>query len=162
MGYKLALAAVTGLILWCGTAEAAPLPKVPTGYAAPVNLAIRPSRILITGDGSGLVGGFTGHPTATKRNQRWGRLHWTKRLPARAYATGAEWIDNGIPDVASGTFHPYPATVLAFRPRADVFTRLRVAYVVPGHGPGTGAQTETFKAEHVPASQYGPAYWDWL
>ena len=71
-------------------------------------------------------------------------------------------IDNGIPDVASGTFHPYPATVLAFRPRAGVFTRLRVAYVVPGHGPGTGAQTETFKAEHVPASQYGPAYWDWL
>ena len=34
MGYKLALAAVTGLMLWRGTAKAAPLPKVPTGYAA--------------------------------------------------------------------------------------------------------------------------------
>jgi hypothetical protein len=116
MGHKLVLAAVPVLMLWGGTAEAALLPKLPTGYAAPVNLANRPSRILITGDGSGLLGGFTGHQTANKRNARWGRLHWTKWRPGRGYATGAEWIDNGIPDVATGIFHPYTAAVLAFRP----------------------------------------------
>lgn len=158
MGRSVFVVAGVVLLLAAGTAGAAVPPKLPTGFGG---LAIRPPRILISGDGSALLGGFTGHKTASRSNTRWGRLHWTKWLPGRAAATGAAWIDNGVPDEAHGTYHAYTAAVLAFRPRNGVFTRIRIAYIRPCVC-GNGAVVETLKAAHHPAWAYGPAYWDWL
>jgi hypothetical protein len=158
MGCRALLGAIVAFVLAVRTATSAGLPKLPTGFGG---LAIRPTRILISGDGSALLGGFTGRNTASRSNAHGGRLHWTKWLPGCAYATGAAWIDNGIPDEAHGTYHAYTAGVLAFRPRNGVFTRIRVVYIRPCTC-GDGAFVEMLKATHHPAWAYGPAYWDWL
>lgn len=98
------------------------LPRLPTENWG---LQVRPHVVDFTGDGSGCLGGFTGH-TTNKSQHSFGRLHWTKWIATEGLATGAMWVDDCIPNRARGTFHASTATVHVYRPRAGVFTRMTV------------------------------------
>jgi hypothetical protein len=117
-------------------AASASLPKTPTEMGRP---QVRPYRIDYTGDGSAILGGFTNHTGLHKSSPLadFGRLHWTSYTASDGRATGADWIDNFIPDGAAGTFHPFRATIHVFRPRHGIFTRMTLTE--QGH-------TTTFRA----------------
>jgi hypothetical protein len=147
--------------LHCPGPTPGPLPQLPTESTGADALQVRPREVDFTGDGTGFLGGYTSQRSVNKRNVRnhlpFGSLVWTKWTKTVAIGTGAMWLDNGIPDEASGTFFPYQASVTAFRPQAGVLTRMRVSYFSR-----TGTQkTETFSAHYYPATSYGPAYWAW-
>jgi hypothetical protein len=80
---------------------------------------VRPGHIVYTGDGSGVLGGLDGSGSAHP-----GRLVWSRWTATVARGSGAVWIDNCIPDCASGKFTPYAVNVVAFRPINGRFTRL--------------------------------------
>lgn len=90
-----------------------------------------------------------------------GHLHWISWTATGSRATGAVWLNNGIPDDAEGTFHPYATTVQASRARDGIFTRLSFSYRYNGK-----LQRIRLKADHVPAQDSGngftaPGYWQW-
>ena len=98
--------------------QAAKLPhllKMEYSYA----FAVRPGRIDPTVDGGMFIGGRTGMSS---------HIHWQTWNKTKAYAVATLWINDGIPSMAEGTFHPYRATVRAFRVRNMRFTRLTVRY----------------------------------
>ena len=104
-----------------GTALAA-LPKTPTEGS----YKVRPHIIGWTGDGTGYLGGFSGHSSLRRPFplSDFGRLRWTTYSATQGYAWGADWLNNGIPDDASGTFTPTKVNVHVYRPRNGIFTRL--------------------------------------
>jgi hypothetical protein len=134
---------------------------LPTELVGKQALQVRPSVVDFTGDGSGYLGGFTGHRSfrrGPRATLKWvGRLRWSKWTPADGIGSGAIWLDDGIPDEARGTFHPYAVTVHVFRPRNGVFTRLAFSYWV-GDWPSATVRS----AHYYPATQYGPGYWQWF
>ena len=84
------------------------------------NFRVRPRRIVPTGDGSDVIGRLnTGKGHA---------IQWSVWSALRARGSGTFWIDDGIPNVALGTFHAHPATILAFRVRHGRFTRMTVRF----------------------------------
>ncbi len=114
-------------------ASASAAPRVPTELSLrDGSLQIRPYVIDWTGDGSGFLGGFTRRHSFHKYTRggiaKFGRLHWTTYNAQEGRAWGAVWIDNFIPDGASGTFYPAKVTVHVYRPRGGVFTRLEFRY----------------------------------
>jgi hypothetical protein len=92
------------------------------------NPQVKPHTIIYTGDGSGLLAG-TGKAS---RRPNFGRLDWTSWSATGAHATGANWIDNCLPNCASGRFTAFPVEIQAFRPRVvagyKIFTRMKVSY----------------------------------
>ena len=139
-----------------GTAAAANLPKTPTELSATAGTQIRPQIIGFTGDGTGYLGGFTGRsavPAPSRVSLRWaGRLHWTEYNSHLGRATGAEWLNNGRPDDARGTFHPYKASVRVFDPRGGVFRKMTVTS--QGH-------SYTLTAMYFRGLDGAPGYWQW-
>jgi hypothetical protein len=134
------------------------LPTELTGRQA---LAVRPSIIDFTGDGTGILGGFTRRRSIPKPGLRsmreFGYLKWSSWNAVDARGTGAVWLDNGVPDEARGTFYPYQVEVRAFRPRTGVFTRLAFVYW-SGDVPHAAVRSAHF----YPATKYGPGYWQWF
>lgn len=134
------LPAIIGMstcVLLVGQSRAATsLPTVATysGEWSPGStlLQVRPRSILYTADSSGFIAG---------RRRKSGPLHWTVWNRSGGKATGADWINDCVPDCAGGTYHGYAANAAVFRPRVlggrDVFTRLRVRH--PGKVPARGA-----------------------
>lgn len=104
-----------------GVASAARV-KVPTEGG----FQVRPDLIGWTGDGTGYLGGFTSQRSLRRpiALTAFGRLHWTTYNAREGRAYGADWIDNGKPDNAVGTFYPHRVNVRVSRPRHGVFTRL--------------------------------------
>jgi hypothetical protein len=105
------------------------LPAAASATVVPTGLGpaqVRPYRIAYTGDGSAIIGGFTRYKGLHKSSPlaHFGRLRWTSYTTRDGRAVGADWIDNFIPDGASGTFHPVRCTVHVYRPRHGVFTRM--------------------------------------
>ena len=96
------------------------------------SFAVRPAIIVPTGDGSAFISG---------RNGKQSHIRWQRWNMREAYAVATIWIDNGIPNIAEGTFHGQRATVQAFRVLKGRFTRLTVRYRENGkprdvgHGP---------------------------
>jgi hypothetical protein len=134
---------------------------MPTELAGRQALAVRPMGVEFTGDGSGFLGGFTGRRSIPKPGLRsvrqFGRLRWSTWNATDARATGAAWLDNGIPDEATGTFYPYPVEVRVWRPQNGTLTRLSFVYW-DGDVPHA-----TVRAAHFyPATQYGAGYWQWF
>jgi hypothetical protein len=133
---------------------AASLPKTPTELAGDAGLQVRPWNIGWTGDGTAFLGGFTG-ANAVKRPSRadlaWaGRLRWTSYSASGGHATGADWLNNGIPNDGRGTFRPVRVSVRVYRPRSGVFTRLSL--------------TEQGKTLTLDATRYreeGITHWEW-
>jgi hypothetical protein len=120
----LALLAVT----FCGSADAASLPGLLTQIGRGQAFAVRPAQIIYTGDGSGVLGGFSGRgPLA-----HFGRLSWTLWNRHQAIGHGAVWLDDCAPNCAEGTFHPYSVRVHAFGVQGRHFTHLTLRYVFEG------------------------------
>jgi hypothetical protein len=130
----IAAAAILALALG-GVAAGAPqahaqrLPVLATGYG---HSAIRPSGILYTGDGSGIIGRLqpgdarraVGHPP--------GFLHWTTWTNTQAAANGTVWLLSCRPSCAASSYHSYPLTLTAGRVRHGHFTRMTLHYRYQG------------------------------
>jgi hypothetical protein len=123
-----ALACALLLLVACATAGAAGLPGLLTGTGRGSQFAVRPAQIVYTGDGSGVLGGFSGHGPLP----RFGRMTWSSWTSIQAMGSGAVWLDDCVPNCAQGKFHPYPVTVHAFDPSAGHFTRLTLRYSLAG------------------------------
>lgn len=155
-----ALIALCALSPSASVSLAAALPVLPTELVGRQALEVRPAVVDFTGDGSGALGGFTRRHSIPKPRLRslrqFGRLRWSTWNGNDARATGAVWIDNGIPDDAHGTFYPYQAEVRASRPRNGIFTRLAFVYWT-----GDVPHAIVRSADFYPATKYGPGYWEW-
>lgn len=110
------------------SASAAALPGVLTQIGHGPPFAVRPAQIIYTGDGSGILGGFSGKGPLP----HFGRLSWTLWNQHEALGHGAVWLDDCEPNCAQGTFHPYAAKVHAFGPQQGHFTRLTLRYTFEG------------------------------
>lgn len=119
------LVAIAALALGLALPAMASATTVPTELGRP---QVRPYLIDYTGDGSAFLGGFTRHHGLHKSSPLayFGRLHWTTYTARTGRAWGADWLDNFIPDGATGTFHAFKANVHVYRPRAGVFTRMTI------------------------------------
>ena len=121
------------------------VPTIASATTVPTELGrpqARPFRIDYTGDGSALLGGFTGHKGLHKSSPLadFGRLHWTSYNAREGRAVGADWIDNFVPDGAEGTFHAFRVMVHVYRPRRGIFTRMTITeqghtYTLDARGP---------------------------
>jgi hypothetical protein len=120
-------------------AAASALPRTPTEFLG--GPRVRPARIDYTGDGSAILGGFTKYKRLHKSSPltHFGRLHWTVYNQHQGRAVGADWVDNFIPDGATGTFYPIRVSVHVYRPRHGMFTRMTIteqgrSYTFSAHG----------------------------
>ena len=129
MASRTALLILALLVCSASSAEALPGALTQTGHGPP--FAVRPAQIIYTGDGSGVLGGFTGNGPLP----RFGRLHWSSWTNIQAHGSGAVWLDDCTPNCAEGTFHPYAVSIRAFAPHGGHFTRLTLRY--------------TYEAKHV-------------
>jgi hypothetical protein len=87
-------------------------------------VAVRPGTVAsISGDGTEVLGGLDG-----KAPGDWGRLTWSAWTNIEAKGSGAIWLNDCLPDCASGAFTAYPVTVHASEPEHGYFTRLALAY----------------------------------
>lgn len=120
------IAAILGLA--APAALASGLPKLPdaSGHLSSRQFKVRPSTILISGDGSFFFAGRKkpGHKAAP--------LNWTSWTASGGHGKGLAWLDNCKPSCAAGTFHRYPVRLHAWRPRHlgghFIFTRLTYTY----------------------------------
>ena len=87
------------------------------------SFTVRPAKIFLTMDGAFIVGGM---------HLKSGHIHWQTWNASTASGIGKMWINNGIPNIAQGTYYGHGATVYAFRVRHGHFTRLRVRYHLHG------------------------------
>ena len=125
-GAASALGLLTILVV-AAAASAATLPGVVADGGTVTkgkNVLGRPRQIVYTGDGSGVLGGFTGKGPLP----RFGRLLWPNWTDTQAQGSGAVWLDDCAPNCAEGSFHPYAAKVRALAPRSGHFTRLTLNY----------------------------------
>lgn len=148
------------LLLSSEPAAAMLLPRVPTQFSGARALEVRAPVIGWTGDGTGYLGGFSGHRSIkmpSRSHVRWaGHIHWSRWSSTRAQGSGAAWLNNGIPNDAQGTFSPYPMTIQLSDPVDGVFTHMTVHYRYQGVG-----QTVRLHAGYAPPSSFGPGYWSW-
>ena len=126
MARRIIVFAVLVLALLPATALA--LPGVLTQIGHGSLFTVRPAQIVYTGDGSGVLGGFSGRGPYP----RFGRLSWSMWNRDQALGSGAVWLDACEPDCATGTFNPYAVKVHAFDPRAGHFTRLTLRFDYEG------------------------------
>ena len=113
------------VILLPGSAGAAALPGVLTQIGHGPPFAVRPAQIIYTGDGSGILGGFSGKGP----NPHFGRLSWTVWNQHQAVGHGAVWLDDCEPNCAQGTFHPYSVRVHAYDVQRGHFVHLTLRYI---------------------------------
>jgi hypothetical protein len=125
---RLCGAAIVAIALTPASASATGLPDLLTGTGHGRPFAVRPAQIIYTGDGSGVLGGFSGHGPLP----RFGALKWTSWTQRQALGSGAVWLDDCMPNCAQGTFHPYSVTVRASDPRGGHFTLLVLRYHFEG------------------------------
>ena len=102
---------------------------------APSYQAVRPAGIFVSGDGSALLGGRSSCKRVHKfsRASCFGHIAWTSWTSSHAIGRGELWLDNGIPNVARGTFTSLPVTIQASDPHRGLFTRL--SYTLTGQTP---------------------------
>jgi hypothetical protein len=134
--------ALAAAMLAAGVAEARPkLHDGSEGYK------VRPATILVSGDGSGVLGGKGfGEPPD------YGTIRWTKFRRSGARGRGRMFINDCDPDCAGGTMHSTRAAIRAWRVRKGHYTRLSARYEHDG-------DTTTTRWRLVIAS---PSYAYWL
>jgi len=84
---------------------------------------VRPATILVTGDGSGWLGG-DGYGGVGD----YGRIRWTKFRQSGARGAGRVFINDCDPSCAGGTFSNWKAVIRASQVRKGRFTRLSASY----------------------------------
>ena len=123
---RVALAAVGA------TATLLPFAAQAFGISAPVSRGVcqapksRPKLIILSADGSGVLGGYRkpGHqPYDTARIPG---MRWSSWVATIATAKAYEWIDDGYPSVGGGTYYAIPVHIRLWRPRDGVFTRMTI------------------------------------
>jgi hypothetical protein len=129
--------AIGGLLIYASAASGA-VPQVPI-YNSSLGgsyLRVKPYVITYTGDDTGFLAGqgqASHHPKS-------GRLRWRAWNDTEALATGADWIDNCLPNCATGLRYPFPVRLELYRPRREggygFFTRMRVTYTHNAPTPG--------------------------
>jgi hypothetical protein len=122
-----AIAVVLAALL-ASSASAARLPSVLTQIGHGSTFVVRPAQVIYTGDGSGVLGGFSGKGPLP----RFGRMSWPRWGQHYAVGSGAVWLDDCTPNCALGTFHPYAVRVRAFDAQAGHFTHLTLRYTYEG------------------------------
>jgi hypothetical protein len=127
LGRRICASAAALAVLLPSCASAAGLPGLLTNTGGRP-FVVRPAQVIYTGDGSGVLGGFTGKGPL----RRFGALRWSSWGRHQALGSGAVWLDDCIPNCAKGTFHPYAVRVHAFAPSAGHFTRLTLRYTFEG------------------------------
>jgi hypothetical protein len=85
---------------------------------------VRPAAILVSGDGSGWLGGDGYGATPPD----YGTIRWTKFRRSGARGRGRMFINDCDPDCAGGTFSNWKAVIRARRVRHRHYTRLSAAY----------------------------------
>jgi hypothetical protein len=108
---------------------------------------LEPATILVSGDGSGVLGGkgFGDPPD-------YGRIRWQRFNRSGARGSGLMFINDCDPDCAGGTMHGSKAAIRAWRVRKGHYTRLSARYEHNG-------KTTTTRWRLVVAS---PTYAFWL
>jgi hypothetical protein len=84
---------------------------------------VRPATILVSGDGTGWLGG-AGYGDAGD----YGKIRWTKFRRSGARGDGRMFVNDCVPDCAGGTFSHWRAVIRASRVRKGRFTRLSASY----------------------------------
>jgi hypothetical protein len=133
--------ALAALLLSAGIAEARP--RLHDGYEG---YKVRPAKILVSGDGSGVLGGAGfGDPPD------YGTIRWEKFRRSGARGSGLMFINDCDPDCAGGMMHGSKAAIRAWRVRKGHYTRLSARYEQNG-------ETTTTRWKLVVASPTH-AYW---
>ena len=101
----------------------APAHARPTLHDGVDGFKVRPAAILVSGDGSGWLGG-AGHGAPPD----FGRIRWTAFTRAGARGKGRVFVSDCVPDCAGGTFSSRRAVIRARRVRHGHYTRLSAAY----------------------------------
>jgi hypothetical protein len=112
----------------CSATSAEALPGLLTQIGRGSSFAVRPAQVIYTGDGSGVLGGFTGKGPL----RHFGQLRWSSWTNSQARGSGAVWLDDCTPNCAQGTFHPYAVQIRAFGAHSGHFTRLTLHYTYKG------------------------------
>jgi hypothetical protein len=134
--------ALAAALLAAGVAQARP-----NLYDGAGEFKVRPATVLVSGDGSGWLGGRGfGEPPD------YGTIHWTRFRRSGARGDGRMFINDCEPDCAGGTFSSWKAVIRARRVRKGHYTRLSARYVRDG-------DTITARWKLVIAS---PTYAYWL
>ena len=120
MGRGAAIAACTMLAAVMAAAPAVARPKLHDGVDG---FKVRPAAILVSGDGSGWLGG-AGYGAPPD----YGRIRWTAFTRSGARGKGRVFINDCRPDCAGGTFSSWRAVIRAKRVRKSHFTRLSATY----------------------------------
>jgi hypothetical protein len=102
---------------------AAPANARPRLHDGASGFKVRPATILVTGDGSGWLGG-AGYGDAGD----YGKIRWTKWRRSGARGNGRIFVNDCDPDCAGGTFWSRKAVIRAGRLRKGRFTRLSARY----------------------------------
>lgn len=154
--------AVLALLVPAVPAQAAHLPALPTDLGGAQELQVRPAIVSFTGDGTGYFGGFTGRgaightQSATRFYAELGRIHWSTWNATQAVGTGAVWLNDGIPNDAMGTFHPYAVSLRASDVSHGLFTHLSYRYTAQGM-----TSSGTLVAQFMKGFDGVPGYWAW-
>lgn len=88
---------------------------------------VRPSVIVYTGDGSGLLGGPR-RVHGRRFPASFGRLGWRTWNHRYALSYGTAWLDDCNPNCAQGSFHAHRARIVADHIRGNHFTHLTISY----------------------------------
>jgi hypothetical protein len=142
---RLAATAVLSAVIASSSAAASAhaRPKLHDGVGG---FKVRPATILVSGDGSGWLGGDGfGDPGD------YGKIHWTRFRRSGARGDGRMFINDCVPDCAGGTVSNWAAVIRASRVRKARFTRLSARYERDG-----ATVTDRWKL-HVSSPSY--AYW---
>ena len=114
-------------MLLAGLVAAAPAQARPKLHDGVDGFKVRPAAILVSGDGSGWLGGAgSGAPPDH------GTIRWTKFRRAGARGDGRVFINDCDPDCAGGTFSSWKAVIRAGRVRKGHYTRLSASYARDG------------------------------
>lgn len=129
------------------------VPKLPdaSGHLSNSQFQVKPSSILISGDGTFY---FDGHK---KPHNHAAPLKWTSWTASGGLGSGFNWVNNCRPNCAAGTFHQYPVKLHVWQPKTVgghlIFTRMTVTYTA-GWPSSVPSKTDVFKVVYNSGGVY--------
>ena len=121
--------AAIGVIMWGGAAGSLAASSPPRLLRTDVssNFAVRPVTMSFGCCGQFVISG-PGVSGRAFRSHSLGRIRWKHWASARSDGVGLLWVDDCVPNCASGTFRPRWVSIQAFRVRSGRYTRLLLVY----------------------------------
>jgi hypothetical protein len=107
-----------------------PVPKILTEDFAS-SFAVKPPRIIVSGDGSAIIAGTAAwigrNPRPNVAASQFGSITWITWKATGASGLGQYWLDNCKPNCAQGTYFPRTVVIDASRAQHGLFTRLAIS-----------------------------------